>query len=240
MELWHRLLVVAGVVALAVVLAKLVDWRMSHRDLPPEAVTRYRVLRRSLMTAILVVGLLSAALVIPQVRAVAAGLLASSALLGLVIGLAAQRPLANFVAGVVIAFTQPLRLGDRVTIDDVEGIVEEIGLTYTFIRTADNARLVIPNEKLASDTIRNATIRSREKLAEVTLQVPLDKDLDAVIDLLRSETAGDDRADVLVTSLNGAATVTIRTWASDADAVDRVESDLRLRILRRLREHSLL
>ena len=240
MELWHRLLVVAGVVALAVVLAKLVDWRMSHRDLPPEAVTRYGVLRRSLMTAILVVGVLSAALVIPQVRAVAAGLLASSALLGLVIGLAAQRPLANFVAGVVIAFTQPLRLGDRVTIDDVEGVVEEIGLTYTFIRTADNARLVIPNEKLASDTIRNATIRSREKLAEVTLQIPLDKDLDAVIDLLRSETAGDDRADVLVTSLNGAATVTVRTWASDADAVDRVESDLRLRILRRLREQSLL
>ena len=240
MELWHRLLVVAGVVVLAAVLAKLVDWRMSHRELPPEAVTRYRVLRRSLMAAILVVGLLSAALVIPQVRAVAAGLLASGALLGLVIGLAAQRPLANFVAGVVIAFTQPLRLGDRVTVDDVEGVVEEIGLTYTFIRTADNARLVIPNEKLASDTIRNATIRSREKLAEVTLQVPLDKDLDAVVDLLRSETAGDDRADVLVTSLNGAATLTIRTWASDADAVDRVESDLRLRILRRLREQSLI
>src|SRR6266542_2821252 len=129
MELWQRLLVVAGVVALATVLAKLVDWRMARRELPPEAVTRYRVLRRSLMTAII----------------------------GLVVGLAAQRPLANFVAGVVIAFTQPLRLGDRVTVDDVEGIVEEIGLTYTFIRTADNARLVIPNEKLASDTIRNAT-----------------------------------------------------------------------------------
>ena len=52
----------------------------------------------------------------------------SSALVGLVVGLAAQRPLANFVAGVVIAFTQPLRLGDQVTVDDVEGIVEEIGL----------------------------------------------------------------------------------------------------------------
>jgi small conductance mechanosensitive channel len=240
MELWQRLLVVAGVVTLAAALAKALDWRMARRELPPEAVTRYRVLRRSLMTAIIAIGIMSALLVIPQVRALAAGLLASSALIGLVVGLAAQRPLANFVAGVVIAFTQPLRLGDRVTVDEVEGIVEEIGLTYTFIRTADNARLVIPNEKLASDTIRNATIRSREKLAEVTLEVPLDKDLDSVVELLRTETADEPRSDVLVTSLNGSATVTVRTWASDADAVERVESELRLRILRRLREGSLL
>jgi small-conductance mechanosensitive channel len=240
MELWQRLLVVAGVVTLAAALAKAVDWRMARRELPPEAVTRYRVLRRSLMTAIIAIGIMSALLVIPEVRALAAGLLASSALIGLVVGLAAQRPLANFVAGVVIAFTQPLRLGDRVTVDDVEGIVEEIGLTYTFIRTADNARLVIPNEKLASDTIRNATIRSREKLAEVTLEVPLDKDLDKVVELLRTETAAAPRSDVLVTGLNGSATVTVRTWASDADAVERVESELRLRILRRLREQSLL
>jgi small-conductance mechanosensitive channel len=192
------------------------------------------------MTAIIAIGILSALLVIPQVRAIAAGLLASSAIVGLVIGLAAQRPLANFVAGVVIAFTQPLRLGDLVTVDNVEGTVEEIGLTYTFIRTADNARLVIPNEKLASDTIRNATIRSREQLAEVTLQVPLDKDLDSVVELLRSETADEPRSDVLVTSLNGGATVTLRTWASDANSVERLESELRLRILRRLRERSLL
>jgi small-conductance mechanosensitive channel len=239
MELWERWLIVAAIVAGAIVLAKIVDWRMSRRELPPGAVTRYRVLRRSLVAAIIIFGVLSALLLIPQVRAIAAGLLASSALVGLVVGLAAQRPLANFVAGVVIAFTQPLRLGDRVTIDDVDGVVEEIGLTYTFIRTEDNARLVIPNEKLASDTIRNATIVSREKLAQVTVQVPLDRDLDAVVDLLRNETAGEPRADVLVTGLNGAATVVVRTWAPDADEIERVESDLRLRVVRRLREQSL-
>src|SRR5262245_44622372 len=166
MELWERWLIVAGIVVVAVILAKLVDLRMSRRELPPAAVTRYRILRRSLMSAIIAIGILSSLLLIPQVRAVAAGLLASSALLGLIIGLAAQRPIANFVAGVVIAFTQPLRLGDRVTVDDVSGTVEEIGLNYTFIKTADNARLVIPNEKLASDTIRNSTIVSREKLAQ--------------------------------------------------------------------------
>jgi small conductance mechanosensitive channel len=240
MELWHRWLLVASIIVGATILAKIVDWRMSRRDLPPGAITRYRVLRRSIMSAIIVVGVLSALLVVPQVRAIAAGLLASSALVGLVVGLAAQRPLANFVAGIVIAFTQPLRLGDQVTVDDVEGTVEEIGLTYTFIKTADNARLVIPNEKLASDTIRNSTLVSREKLAQVTVQVPLDSDLDAVVDLLKNETAGDSRSDVLVTGLNGAASVTVRAWAPDAAEIERIESDLRLRILRRLRDQSLL
>ena len=240
MELWERWLVVLGIVLAAAILAKLVDMRMSRRELPPAAVTRYRVLRRALMSAIIALGILSALLLIPQVRAVAAGLLASSALIGLIIGLAAQRPIANFVAGVVIAFTQPVRLGDRVTIDDVAGIVEEIGLNYTFIKTSDNARLVIPNEKLASDTIRNSTIVSREKLAQVTVQVPLDRDLDAVVDLLRDETAGDARSDVLVTSVGDAATVTVREWAPEAGAVEQHESELRLRVLRRLREQSLL
>jgi small-conductance mechanosensitive channel len=237
MDLWQRWLIVGGIVVLATVLAKLVDWRMSRRELPPGVVTRYRVLRRSLMTSIVAVGILSALLVVPQVRAIAAGLLASSAIVGLVVGLAAQRPLANFVSGLVIAFTQPLRLGDLVTVDDVEGTVEEIGLTYTFIKTSDNARLVIPNEKLASDTIRNSTIVSREKLAQVTVQVPLDRDLDAVVDLLQSETAGDP-GDVLVTGLNGAATVSVRVLAPDAASVERLESELRLRIARRLREQS--
>ena len=240
MEIWERWLLVSLIVIGAIVLAKIVDWRMSKRELPAAAATRYGILRRSLMTAIIVVGVLSALLVVPQVRAIAAGLLASSAIVGLVVGLAAQRPLANFVAGIVIAFTQPLRLGDTVTVDDVEGVVEEIGLTYTFIKTADNKRLVIPNEKLASDTILNSTIVSREKLAQVSIQVPLDKDLDAVVDLLKTETAGDPRADVLVTGLNGAATVTVRSWAPDASELEGVQSELRRRVARRLREQSLL
>ena len=112
-------------------------------------------------------------LVIPEVRAVAGGLLASSAVLGVIIGFASQRTLGNFVAGWLIAISQPIRLGDRVSYAGEDGIVEEVGLTYTFIRTRDDARLVVPNEKLVSDTIRNASIRSKATFAEVTVQVPL-------------------------------------------------------------------
>jgi small conductance mechanosensitive channel len=234
--LWHRLAIVGTVLLVTAIVARLIDRAMARRDLPPDAETRYRVLRRTIATGVVFVGILSALLVIPQVRAIAGGLLASSALLALIIGLAAQTTLSNFVAGLLIALTQPLRLGDRVSVDDQDGVVEEIGLMYSFIRTPDNARLVIPNAKLASDTILNSTIRSTEKLAEVTIQVPLSADLGPLVDLLR-DTAGGDRSDVFVTALDGGtATLTLRAWAPDEDAANRLESDLRLRAHARLRE----
>src|SRR2546421_4571668 len=134
MPFWHRLAVVAAVMLITVVVARLIDRRIARRRLPVEAMTRYRVVRRSVTTAIVFVGLLSALLVIPQVRAVAGGLLASSAVVGIVVGFASQRTLGNFVAGLLIAFTQPLRLGDDVEVGGGSGVVEEIGLTYTVIR----------------------------------------------------------------------------------------------------------
>src|SRR5260370_41699918 len=99
MPFWHRLVIAAAVFAVISLLARLVDWWLARRPLPPEAATRYRVLRRTITVAIVVVGLFSALLVIPEVRAVAGGLLASSAVLGVVIGGASQRTLGNFVAG---------------------------------------------------------------------------------------------------------------------------------------------
>jgi small conductance mechanosensitive channel len=232
MPFWHRLIVVGVVLLIAAVVARLIDRRIARRQLTPETMTRYRVVRRSVTTAIIFIGLLSALLVIPQVRAVAGGLLASSAVLGIIIGFASQRTLGNFVAGLLIAFTQPVRLGDDVIIEDTEGIVEEIGLIYTFVRTRNGDRLVIPNEKLASDTIRNSTIRSREKVAEITLQVPLGRDVGAVVDRLRGLREG---ADVFVSDLSGNATVVVRAEAEDEPAADRLERELRLQAYDALR-----
>lgn len=235
MPFWHRL-IIAGAVFLAVTLiARAVDWWLARRPLPVEAATRYRILRRSISVSILVVGFCSALLVIPPVRAIAGGLLASSAVLGVIIGFASQRTLGNFVAGLLIALSQPVRLGDRVTYGDVDGVIEEIGLTYTFIRTLDDARLVVPNEKLASDVIRNATIRNRLTFAEITIPIPLNADLAAAVDDLRSEVEAERDPSVFVSALNGVATVTVRVAAADEDRARRLESDLRVRAHGRLR-----
>src|SRR5436189_1372081 len=232
MAWWHRLIVFGVVLLITVVIARLIDRRIARRQLTPEAMTRYRVFRRGVTATVIFVGLLSALLVIPQVRAVAGGLLASSAVLGIIVGFASQRTLGNFVAGLLIAFTQPVRLGDDVVVEDTEGVVEEIGLIYTFVRTPDGDRLVIPNEKLASDTIRNSTIRSREKVAEISLQVPLGQDLGAIGDRLRT-LAGDGA--VVVSELSGTATVVVRVAADDEPAAERLERELRLQAYDALR-----
>ena len=235
MELWQRLLVIGIVLSITAVVARLLDRRIMRADRSAGAMTRYRVLRRTLAAVIVTFGVLSALLVIPQVRAVAGGLLASSAVLGLIVGFASQRTLGNFVAGLMIAFTQPLRLGDWVEVSGVEGAVEEIGLMYTFIRTEDNARLVIPNEKLASDTIRNSTIRSAAKYAEVTVHVPPSADLRSLVEALRSEVPG-ERDEVFLSSLEGSPTLTLRAWTESEAEAEKLERELRLRVHEQLRE----
>jgi small conductance mechanosensitive channel len=233
---WERAVTVAVVILVALVVARLVDRRMARRKLAPEAATRYRVLRRSITAGIVAVGFLSALLTIPQVRVVAGGILASTAVVGLVVGLAAQRTLSNFISGILIAFTQPLRIGDRVSVGGEAGVVEEIGLTYTFIRTDDGSRLVIPNEKLASDTIRNSTIVSRQKVSEVSVQVPITQELGAVVESLREETSATPGADVFVSALDaGSATITLRVPADDPADAERLQRELRLRAHARLK-----
>ena len=110
--LWHRIVIAAVVFGVTLVVAWVLDRALVRRPLAPEAATRYRVLRRAVMTTVLVVGFFSALLTIPQIRAVAGGVLASGAVIGIIVGFASQRTLGNFVAGLLIALSQPLRLGD--------------------------------------------------------------------------------------------------------------------------------
>jgi small-conductance mechanosensitive channel len=232
---WRHIVVAAAIFAVVTLFARAIDWSLRRRPLPPEAVTRYRIFRRTVTVIVVTVGLFSALLAIPEVRAVAGGLLASSALIGVVLGFAAQRTLGNFVAGILIALAQPVRIGDRVEYGGAVGVVEEIGLTYTFIRAVDRRRIVVPNEKLASDVIINASIRSRETFAEVSVPVPLTADLDDALDALREDVSAERDADVYVTSLDGTATVTVRAAATDDVAAEKLEHELRLRAHRRLR-----
>ena len=229
-------MIAAIVIVIAWAVAKIVDWRISRRNLDPAAATRYNVLRRVIFSTIVFVGVLSALLVIPDVRALAGGVLASSAVIGLVIGFASQRTIGNVVAGVLIAVTQPLRLGDEVEIEGDRGIVEEIGLTYTWIRTPDGERLVVPNEKLASTSIKNATIRRQETLVEVTIQVPASADLRAVENSLSGIAE-----EVYVTDLTtDKATLLVRKNIPLGEERRHAESDLRLAVARQLRHEGVL
>jgi small-conductance mechanosensitive channel len=235
MPFWQRAVIAGIVIVASFVLAKIVDRAMRRVQLDAAAETRYRVLRRAVMALIVVVAVLSALFVFPQVRSIAGALLASGAVIALIFGLASQRTLGNFIAGILIAFTQPLRIGDRVTVDGVEGVVEEITLTYTYIRADDDSRLVVPNEKLASDTIHNATIVQHAQRAEVTVRLPLSTDVENVISLLDGELGDQREPEVFLSRLGDDATVTIRALADNPAGAERLQQELRLRAHKTLR-----
>lgn len=85
----------------------------------------------------------------------AAGIFASTAVLGLIIGFAAQNTIANIIAGILIAVTQPIRIGDRIGFEEREGRVVDITLSYTFVDPGDGSRIVIPNQLLVEGIVHN-------------------------------------------------------------------------------------
>jgi small-conductance mechanosensitive channel len=150
--------------------------RVRGGELSAVADTRLRLVRRLVFVGIIVIGVTLALMQFAAVKRTAAGILASSAVLGLVVGFAARQTLANGIAGILLAITQPIRIGDLVQFEGETGVVEDVRLTYTYLRAEDNRRIIIPNERLASSTIENFTIMEPRVEVEVTIGLPLDAD----------------------------------------------------------------
>jgi small-conductance mechanosensitive channel len=239
----------AGVaIAVALLVAHFVDRAIAKRgatvgelvtrgELSPAAQTRLRLIRRLVFVGIVLIGLFIAALKIPEASKVATGLLASSAVLGLVIGFAARQTLANGIAGILLAITQPIRIGDLVTFEEETGEVEEMKLTYTYIRLGDGRRLIVPNERLAQSSVVNHTIAERRVQVEVSVWLPADADLDKAMELIADEEAGIS-VSVAETDKEGVR-LSATTWASSPAERAKTATELRARWLRLLREHAL-
>ena len=153
--------IVVAAIVVALVLAFLVERLFSRRaerlaaavtrgELSRETATRLRFVRRLIYAVILLIGVAIALSQFAGVDEIAASLLASGVVAAAIVGFAARQTLANFVAGVMLAVTQPIRVGDWVKFEDHYGVVVDVRLNYTILRTAGETRLVIPNEKLAS------------------------------------------------------------------------------------------
>lgn len=164
-------------------------------------------------------------------------LLASSAVLALFVGLAFNVPLSNLGSGMLVAFAQPLRIGDRVTVGEQTGFVEEMDLLYTTLVTDDARRVFIPNSQLTATMIVNRTIRDPRRIVSASLPVrlgaPIDEARATALGAIEGVT-GLHRggAKVLVGDVSGNA-VWLNAMASaplDADVI-QLGSDLREALL---------
>ena len=237
----HVVTAIVTVVA-AFVVAEIVDHFLARRGakitegLSPVANTRLRMVRRLIFASILVIGLFLALSQFEELKRIATGLLASSAVLGLVVGFAARQTLANAIAGILLAITQPIRIGDLVTFEEDTGTVEDVKLTYTFIRMGNGTRLIIPNERLAQSPVQNHTIVDPRVRVEVDVWLPPSADANRALAVLADE----PDVDVDVTEIDKEGVkLTVGTWADTAAERSAVAARVRASSLETLRGEGL-
>lgn len=146
-------------------------------------ITQARVLTRSAHAIVLVLGLSFVLLTLPGARQIGASLLASAGVAGLVAGIAARPVLGNFIAGLQIAFSQPIRIDDVLIVNGEWGRVEEIKGTYVVVRIWDERRLIVPLQWFIENPFENWTHTSSTILGTVFLWL----DFSVPIDPLRAE-----------------------------------------------------
>jgi small-conductance mechanosensitive channel len=117
--------------------------------------TRLRIIRRLVLLGVFVVVAMLVLSQFTEFKRLATGVLASTAVVGLVIGFAAQHTIANMVAGIQIAISQPIRIGDRISFEEREGRVTDITLSYTYLDPGDGSSIVIPNQLLTEGMVHN-------------------------------------------------------------------------------------
>jgi small-conductance mechanosensitive channel len=210
---------------------------VTRGELSRETDTRLRFIRRLVYAVIILLGVAIALAQFDGINRLAASLLASGAIAAAVLGFAARQTLANFVAGIMLAVTQPLRLGDWVFVEDQYGEVEDIRLTYTFLRTLAGQRVVIPNEKLASGILRNDTLIDGVVGLDVSIWLPPTADAARAVESLVEETG--QSVTVAEVTPEGIRLAVGGQRCAPPERAAR-EAELRLRCLARLREEGLL
>jgi small-conductance mechanosensitive channel len=142
--------------------------------------TQVMIIRRLFIAGLYFFALMLILLQFDAARSIGAGLLASAGVAGIIIGMAAQSTFSNIMAGVMIAFSQPVKLNDAVIFEGDFGWIEEISLMHTIIKTWDNRRIVVPNGVLANKVIQNWTMKDASLLGIVMLYVDYYCDVDKV------------------------------------------------------------
>lgn len=206
---------------------------VSGGNLSQSTDTRLRFARRAVDAAIVTVALAIALSQFTALGRIGQAVLASGAIAAAVVGFAARQSLANAIAGIFLAVTQPLRIGDLVTFEGETGTVEDIRLTSTWLRTGNDSRVIVPNERLAGGVLRNDSIVDSLVAVEASLWVPAQADAIEAVDRIRTALT-DVRVSIAETSAEGTRLLLADKPAVPGDRLGR-EAQLREEALRAIR-----
>lgn len=145
--------------------------------------TQFSLIQKIINFIIIVITIALVLLNFEGIRKIGISLLASAGIAGLIIGVAAQKLLSTVIAGLQIAFTQPIRIEDVVIVENEWGWIEEITLTYVVVRIWDKRRLIVPTTYFMEKPFQNWTRNTSEILGSVYIYT----DYKAPINALREE-----------------------------------------------------
>ncbi|AXI50814.1 MAG: mechanosensitive ion channel family protein [Sulfitobacter sp.] len=172
---------------------------------------------------------------IPALDRLSTALLASVSVASIVIGLAAQSTLANFVSGLSLIFYRPFRLGDRIQINAPTGletgVVEDVSLGYTILQTFDNRRVIISNSVISNTVMVNLTAVHPRVMAIVPFSIGYDTDIDKArtlaLELAEAHPQVEEVAGCPVVLLGPSSVdLTLRVWCPDPVIGAGVKYDL--------------
>jgi small-conductance mechanosensitive channel len=250
--------IVTGVAGIALILVarwglrvavRRYEKRLAARREPDELAairTRLSILVRVVVAFLGIIVVWQVLSIFPSTEQLAKAIIASSAVLALLVGLAFATPLGNLGAGILLAFNQPVRIGDRVTLGDVTGRAEEITLTYTVLITDDERRVYIPNSQMVSSVVVNRSVVDPRRWVSVDLPIalgaPLDRAKSVVLEAVQaSERAGGLDLAIRVGNVGEKVVwLTLTAYAPPAAQVADLASELRERAIGALAAEQLL
>src|SRR5919198_5016823 len=188
--------------------------RLAERD-PTVAARRrttFSFLLRVVIALVVLIGAWSVLSVFPATQEVASAFLASGAVLALIAGLALTTPLGNLGSGVLLAFTQPVRLGDRISVGEHTGVVEAISLTYTSLVTDEGRHIFVPNQTMVSTVLVNRSVGDPRKVVSIRLPVALDASLEDACRIALEAAQASEREEILTLEVEIAEVTEKTVW----------------------------
>ncbi len=149
--------------------------------------TNYQFLRHSLVALVYVIGFSWAIYMMPNMRAIARSLLAGAGILAVAVGFASQHALSNIVSGIFIVIFKPFRVNDRLKIQGMSGIVEDITLRHTVIRDFENRRILIPNSVISNEVLINADFGDEKICKWIDFRISFDSDIEKARQIIQEE-----------------------------------------------------
>jgi len=149
---------------------------------------KYSFLKNVTRMIIFLIGIGIIAYIFPEFRKLSISLFGGAGILALIIGFASKEALSDIIGGAAIIFSNPFKVGDFIRIDkDILGKVTDITLRHTVIRDLKNNRYIIPNSKVANNTIKNFDLEDKIMCKWLTFKISFESNIDKAMKIIRQE-----------------------------------------------------